>query len=133
MSKTKNAVCKFCGQIFCDVIMPDDSTEAECLEKGTNRCHCGEALAWSNKKRQARKAKIELSLIAAENTNENIRSVDDSIVKFLEDAIDIISEDKIHQVKVGLCSGGTIEIKFTSSGKITVSRSTTIKQKREVE
>lgn len=64
---------------------------------------------------------------------EKLKGDDNVVTDLLENAIDIISEDKIHQVKVGLCSGGTIEIKCTSSGKITVSRSTTIKQKREVE
>ena len=133
MSEIKNAVCKFCGQIFCDVVLPDDVTESELLEEGTKRCRCGHAMAYQTKKRQARKAKLELSTITEEKPEQNIRAVDYSIVLLLENGIDSIAEDKICQIKVTLCSGGTIDIKSTSSGKMTVARAISIKQKREVE
>ena len=133
MSKIKNAVCKFCGQFFCDVVLPDDATESELLEEGTKRCRCGRALEYQTKKRRVRKAKLELSTITEENPEQNIRAVDYSVVQLLENGIDSIAEDKICQIKVTLCSGGTIDIKSTSSGKITVARAISIKYKREVE
>lgn len=34
------------------------------------------------------------------------KGVDDKVTNLLENAIDVISEDKIHQIKVGLSSGG---------------------------
>lgn len=133
MENTKCAACKFCGQYFLDVALPEDATEEDCLEIATEKCRCGEAMSYQHKKRQASKAKIELASIAMENPQHNIKGVDSDITELLENAIDIIADDKIHSVKVGLCSGGTIEIKCTSSGKITVVRSTTVKQKRAVE
>lgn len=129
----KNAFCKFCGQISANEY-PDKTTEKELSEYGTMDCKCYEAQLYQKRKAQAVKAKIELKAVCcAPDKNHNIAACDESILPVLENAIELMSEQKIYKISVGVSSGGVVDIKATSSGKISIQRSVALKQKREIE
>ena len=44
-----------------------------------------------------------------------------------------MSEQKIYKISLGVASGGVVDIKATSSGKISIERRVALKQKREIE
>lgn len=129
----KNAFCKFCGQISANEY-PDDISEKELSEYGTMDCKCYEAQLYQKRKAQAVKAKIELKAVCCTpDKNHNIAACDENILPVLENAIDLMSEQKIYKISVGVSSGGVVDIKATSSGKISIQRSVALKQKREIE
>lgn len=129
----KNAFCKFCGQLSASEY-PDSTTEKELLEYGTMDCKCYEAQQYQKRKAQAEKAKLELKAVCcAPDENHNIAACDSDILPVLEKAIDLMSEQKIYKISIGVSSGGVVDIKATSSGKISMQRSVALKQKREIE
>ena len=129
----KNAFCKFCGQISANEY-PDSTSEEELSEHGTMDCGCYDAEQYQKRKAQAVKAKIELKAVCCTpDENHNIAACDENILPILENAIDLMSERKIYKISVGVSSGGVVDIKATSSGKISIQRSVALKQKREIE
>lgn len=129
----KNAFCKFCGQLSANEY-PDTASEAELIEHGTMDCNCYEAQQYQKRKAQAEKAKIELKAVCcAPDENHNMAACDNDIIPVLEKAIDLMSEQKIYKISLGVLSGGVVDIKATSSGKISIQRSVALKQKREIE
>lgn len=129
----KNAFCKFCGQISTNEY-PDDISEKELAEQGTMDCECHEAQQYRKRKAQAEKAKIELKAVCcAPDKNHNIAACDNDILPVLEKAIDLMSEQKIYIITLGVLSGDVVDIKATSSGKISIERRVALKQKREIE
>ena len=129
----KNAFCKFCGQLSANEY-PDTASEAELIECGTMDCNCYDAQQYQKRKAQAEKAKIELKAVCCEpDENHNMAVCDNDIIPVLEKAIDLMSEQKIYKISLGVLSGGVVDIKATSSGKISIQRSVALKQKREIE
>ena len=129
----KSPICKFCGQIGLKDML-DSATEEELLERGTMECNCYEAQQYQKRRNQAEKAKLELSSILSHDDNQhNIGACEEVIISLLKQAVDLMPESKIYKISIGVCSGGTVDIKTTASGKISVQRSVTLKQKREVE
>lgn len=130
----KIPVCKFCGQFNAKVELSDDMTQSETVELATLNCDCPNARIYQRKQEQAEKAKAELeSLFLEDDEIHNIKAADSVVVDLLKEAVDLIADDKIYQISVKLTRGGTAEVKATSSGKISVQRSLTLKAKREVE
>lgn len=129
----KNAFCKFCGQLSANGY-PDTASEAELIECGAMDCNCYEAQQYQKRKAQAEKAKVELKAVCcAPDENHNTAACDNDIIPVLEKAIDLMSEQKIYKISLGVLSGGVVDIKATSSGKISIQRSVALKQKREIE
>ena len=129
----KIAVCKFCGQIQA-VELPIDATELEAEEIGTMSCSCSDAQIYQRKKQQAQKAKDEVeALFANDHPLHNVKKCDPEVVEMLKTAVDLLSESQIHKITLGICGGGTADIKCDAKGKITVSRTFSIKTKREDE
>ena len=62
----------------------------------------------------------------------NVKAVDQAVFDFLFKAVDLIAEDKIYKISIGLSSGGTVDIKAGSGGKISLKRSVALTNKREV-
>lgn len=58
---------------------------------------------------------------------------DSDILPILESAVDLMSEQKIYKISLGVASGGVVDIKSTASGKISIERRVALKQKREIE
>lgn len=126
--------CKFCGQFNAKVELSDDMTQSEAVELATLNCDCPAARGYQRKQEQVEKAKAELeSLFLEDDEIHNIKAADSVVVDLLKEAVDLIADDKIYQISVKLTRGGTAEVKATSSGKISVQRSLTLKSKREVE
>lgn len=128
-----NAFCKFCGQVSANEY-PDSMSEAELSERGTMDCNCYKAQEYQKRKAQAEKAKLELRAVCCSPDKEhNIAACDSDILPVLEKAIDLMSEQKIYKISLGVLSGGVVDIKATSSGKISIEHRVALKQKREIE
>lgn len=126
------ATCKYCGQIL-TIELPENATHEQALEAGTLNCNCGMAREYQQMQERAATAKIELSaMLLQDDEVHNIKAVDKGIYDLLTNAIDIIAKDKIYKISVGLSSGGTVDIKAGTGGKISLKRSTALTTKREV-
>lgn len=127
------AVCKFCGQaIMTDV--PDGATESECVHIGTMQCGCEAARNYQMRYERAEKAKIEIDVMLSKaDEDSGIKSVPAQVIELLKAAIDLIADDQIFKIDVGLCLGGKVDIKSGTGGKISIKRSVTQSQKSEVE
>jgi len=131
--KMNQAVCKFCGQaILADV--PDGATRAECEHIGTMECSCEDARKYQMRQERAAKAKIELdAMLSCDNEDSGIKAVPAPILELLKSGIDLIADDQIHKIDIGLTLGGKVDIKSGTGGKISIKRSVTQSQKSEVE
>lgn len=127
------AVCKFCGQaIMTDV--PEGATESECVHIGTMECGCEAARNYQKRYERAEKAKIKLDVMLSKaDEDSGIGAVPTAVIELLKTAVDLIADDQIHKIDVGLCLGGKIDIKSGTGGKISIKRSVTQSQKSEVE
>ena len=126
------ATCKYCGQIL-TIELPENATHEQALEAGTLNCNCGMAREYQQMQERAATAKIELSaMLLQDDEIHNIKAVDKGIYDLLTNAIDIIAKDKIYKITIGLSSGGTVDIKAGTGGKISLKRSTALTTKREV-
>ena len=126
------ATCKYCGQIL-TIELPEGTTHEQALEEGTMNCNCSMAIAYQQLKERASVAKIELEeMLLKDDEVHNIKAVDKEIFDLLISAIDIMAKDKIYKISVGLCSGGNVDIKAGTGGKISLKRSTALTTKREV-
>lgn len=127
------AVCKFCGQaIMTDV--SDGATRAECEYIGTMECSCEAARNYQKRQERAAKAKIELDVMLSKADEESgIGEVPTAVIELLKQAVDLIADDQIFKIDVGVCLGGKIDIKSGTGGKISIKRSVTQSQKSEVE
>ena len=126
------AVCKYCGQIQ-TVEVPENATRDEALEIGTLACNCPSAKIYQSIMQKAENAKEELKdMLLTDDDVHNIKAVDEDIFKHLAESINLMVKDKIHKITVGLNSGGAVDIKITSGGKISLKRSVAIANKREV-
>ena len=127
-------VCKFCGQLNAKVNVNDDMTQSEVVELATLNCDCPSARIYQRRQEQAQRAKLEIeALFLAEDEAHNIKPADSDAVELMKKAVDLIADDKIYQISIKLSRGGSADVKATSSGKISVQRSLTLKSKREVE
>lgn len=128
------AVCKFCGQIIADCEVPEGANEKEAAHLGTMECNCVQARAYQRRTTVAEKAKAELAdVLLTDDKNHNIKAVEGTVYDLLKTAIDLIADDHIHKISVGLCRGGNVEVKAGSGGKISIKRSVSLTNKREVE
>ena len=129
----QNAVCKFCGQyVAADV--PEGASEEKILKIGTMNCNCAEAASYQRRQHRAEKAKVELDdLLSRDNDAYNIKAVPAEVRELLKHAIDLMAEDCLFKINVGVCYGGIVDIKVGTGGKISVKHSATLANKREVE
>lgn len=126
------AVCKYCGQVSATEI-PENATHEEALEIGTMHCNCPSARAYQSMQERAAIAKAELKeMLLTDDEAHNIKAVDPNIFELLSVGIDLMAKDKLYKISVGLCSGGTVEIKSGAGGKISLKRSVALTNKREV-
>lgn len=126
------ATCKYCGQVQ-TTELPEGTTHEEALEEGTLSCNCTAAKSYQRMVERAAAAKFELSdMLLHDDEAHNIKAVDKEIYDLLTNAIDIMAKDKIYKITVGLCSGGTVDIKAGTGGKISLKRSVALTNKREV-
>ena len=126
------AVCKFCGQVSTAEI-PKGATQEETLEIGIMNCNCWQARAYQQMQERAETAKIELKeMLLTDDNTHNIKAVDQNVYEFVSESINLMAKDKIYKISVGLSSGGTVEIKAGSGGKISLKRSVALTHKREV-
>lgn len=127
------AVCKFCGQIMVTEV-PDGATRAECEHIGTMECGCEEARKYQMRQERAAKAKIELdAMLSCNDEDSGIKAVPVPVIELLKAAIDLMADDQIFKINVGVCLGGKVDIKSGTGGKISIKRSVTQSQKSEVE
>lgn len=128
----ENAVCKFCGQIQA-IEINDNTSEEKLLELGTLSCNCEAARCYQRMQERADIAKVELhNMVLVDDEAHNIKAVDQSVYNLLTSAIELIAKDKIYKISLGLCSGGTVDIKSGAGGKISLKRSVALTNKREV-
>ena len=126
------AICKYCGQIVATDV-PEDATKEETLEIGTLNCNCMAARAYQQMQERAEKAKLELKdMLLSDDEIHNIKAVDEEVFNLLSQSIDVMAKDKIYKISVGLCSGGTVDIKAGTGGKISLKMSVSLTNKREV-
>ena len=123
------AVCKFCGQ----TIAEEYETREQAIEEGTLACSCAQARAYQQLRERAQAAKLELrDMLLKDDEVHNVKAVEQVIFDILVSAVDLIAEDKIYKITLGLSSGGTVDIKAGSGGKISLKRSVALTNKREV-
>lgn len=128
------AVCKFCGLVNLLAEVPTDATEEQCVHIGTMQCGCDDARNYQKRYERAAKAKIEIDVMLTKaDEDSGIGAVPTAVIELLKTAVDLIADDQIHKIDVGLCLGGKIDIKSGSGGKISIKRSVTQSQKSEVE
>ncbi len=128
------AVCKFCGSINLLAEVPIGATQEECIRIGTMQCNCDEARKYQMRQERAVKAKIELdAMLSDDNEDSGIKAVPAPIIELLKSGIDLIADDQIHKIDIGLTLGGKVDIKSGTGGKISIKRSVTQSQKSEVE
>ncbi len=126
------AVCKYCGQIQTTEV-PENATHSEALEIGTLVCNCPSAKIYQRIMEKADNAKHELrDMLLSDDETHNIKAVDKDIFDFLAESINLMVKDKIYKITLGLNSGGNVDIKIGSGGKISLKRSVAIANKREV-
>lgn len=126
------AVCKFCGQVSTAEI-PENATEEEALEIGVMHCNCWQARAYQQMQERAIVAKGELKeMLLTDDEAHNIKAVAPDVYDLMSEGIDLMAKDKIYKITVGLSSGGTVEVKAGSGGKISLKRSVALTNKREV-
>ena len=75
----------------------------------------------------------QIRKIATAVPSRNLQAIDDSTVNMLKSAVDLMFEDKIHKISIAVPYAGTINVKSTATGKYSVERSLTLKEKKEVE
>ena len=126
----KNAVCKFCGSVSMNTF-PDDTPEDVLLFEGTKDCQCSEARKFQERLDHAAEAKLELENICESSEDDKLKQISTAVVNILAGAIDLMPGGELHKISVGT-SSGTIDIKISSSGKISIQRSLNIKRKREI-
>ena len=127
-----DAICKYCGQLVA-AELPENATEEIGIEVGTLNCNCPAARAYQTMIEKAVIAKAELKdMVLTDDESHNIKAVDEKIFDFLSVAIDLIANDKIYKISIGLSSGGTVDIKAGSGGKISLKRSLALTKKRDV-
>ncbi len=128
-----NAVCKFCGQ-FVAADVPAGADEAEAIKIGTMNCNCSEAQDYQKRQQRAEKAKLEIDhLLSRDDESNNFKAVPPEVRELMKNAIDIMTEDGIYKINIGITLGGTVDIKCGAAGKISIKRSVTLANKREVE
>lgn len=126
------AVCKFCGQVS-TVAIPDGATDEEALEIGVMHCNCWQARACQAMQERAIIAKGKLKeMLLTDDEVHNIKAVAPDVYELMSESIDLMAKDKIYKITVGLSSGGTVEVKAGSGGKISLKRSVALTNKREV-
>lgn len=126
------ATCKFCGQILTEEV-PEGASQDEALEIGTLACNCWQAKAYQQAIERAETAKEELKeMLLKDDETHNIKAVDEEIYNLLAKAVDLMAKDKIYKISVGLGSGGMVDIKAGSGGKITLKRAVALTKKCEV-
>lgn len=126
----KNAVCKFCGSVSMNTF-PDDTPEDVLFLEGTKDCQCYEARKFQELLEKVEEAKLELADICQGSEDEKLKQISMPVVGILTAAIDLMPKGELHKISVGT-SAGTIDIKISSSGKISIQRSLSIKRKREI-
>ena len=126
----KNAVCKFCGSVSMSTF-PDDTPDEELLFEGTKACGCYESRKFQELLNNAAEAKAELADICESSEDEKLKQISGGVVDILCRAIDLMPGGEVHKISVGT-SAGSIDIKISSSGKISIQRSLSIKRKREI-
>lgn len=125
--------CKFCGQVVAADV-PVGASKEELQKIGTMNCNCPNAKLYQKRQQRAEKAKLELDdLLSRDDSAHNIKAVPVEVRNLLKGAIDLIAEDFLYKINVGVCLGGSVDIKSGSGGKISVKRSVTLTNKREVE
>lgn len=128
----KTAVCKFCGQVHA-TIDTEGLSDAKIEHLAAMNCECYQAREYRVRYERAEKAKVEIEKIATAVPSRNLQAIDDSTVNMLKSAVDLMFEDKIHKISIAVPYAGTINVKSTATGKYSVERSLTLKEKKEVE
>lgn len=126
----KNAVCKFCGSVSMKTF-PDDTPEDVLLFEGARDCGCYEARKFAELLNKVAEAKLELAAICEGSEDEKLKQIGGSVLDILSRAIDRMPYGEVHKISVGT-SSGNVDIKISSSGKISIQRSLSIKRKREI-
>lgn len=121
--KRSETICDRCG-----------ATRAECEHIGTMQCSCGDARIYQTRQERAAKARIELdAMLSADDEDSGIKAVPAPVIELLKAAIELMADDQIFKIDVGVCLGGKVDIKSGTGGKISIKRSVTQSQKSEVE
>lgn len=128
----KTTVCKFCGQVHV-IIDTEGLSDAKIEHFAVMNCECDQAREYRVRYERAEKAKVEIEKIATAVPSRNLQAIDDSTVNMLKSAVDLMFEDKIHKISIAVPYAGTINVKSTATGKYSVERSLTLKEKKEVE
>lgn len=125
----KNAVCRFCGAVSTEML-PDSATDEELLLKGTENCGCYEAGKFREVLKNVAAAKLELADLCAGEDKE-LKAIGEGVIDIISRAIDLMPGGEVFKIQVGT-PGGNVDVKITAGGKISLSRSKTIKRKREI-
>lgn len=72
-------------------------------------------------------------MLSCNDEDSGIKAVPAPVMELLKAAIDLMADDQIFKIDVGVCLGGKVDIKSGTGGKISIKRSVTQSQKSEVE
>lgn len=113
----------FCGQVQTGKF--DKLSEKEANEKATLGCRCSDACAYRARETQKTEAKVYIQELFVD-VSEGWVSVDDErIIKLMENAVDLIAENKIRSVSMNIPGVGTAKISMNSKDGIVIDRKKT--------
>lgn len=117
--------CKFCGQAVI-VELPEGCTPLEAEEIATENCSC--LLARENKKKLKAKeqAKAQVEELFGKCSSEDT-------VELMKDAVELLHSSDIERLTMNINSTTVAEVKIDAKGKYSVTKTLTVKAKRESE
>ena len=117
--------CKFCGQLSLGTVEGTES-EDEANEAVTMECTCAGACVYRTKKKQKEDAKHNLRALFVEK-NERWNSMDnESLLAFLDSAIDHIVENDINTIALSIPGIGSAKISTNAKSGVVIERRKTV-------
>lgn len=119
--EAKSGSCRFCGQ---QIIIDGgaDMTEPQLEEAATMRCECEKALSYQEVANRQQTAKQRANELFGENSGEYRQPED--VLKLIENAVDLICDKKMKQIKIGIKTGLQCRIMLMAKDKIKIVRET---------
>ncbi len=122
-------ICKFCGQVsgkeFENVHNVDEADEAATMD-----CDCADARDYQRKVKQRIISKETIRKLCSVNGS---LATEETVIEFLEKAVDLISDDKFASLSMSIPDIGTVRLSVNNKCGIVVERKKTISKKVTVD
>lgn len=116
-------ICKFCGQAVITQL-PENCTQYEADELASENCSCLAAQGYRKKLKNKRDAKQQIDELFG-------KCAGGDVVELLKDAVELLDESDIEKLTVNINSTTVGEVKIDAKGKYSITKTVTVKNKRE--